>query len=80
VHELFTSKERRSGMACARRGRAKLSFQAVPYLLGALSDLLGTPAAGIAVLGGAMASAGLLIAVACQHYGLRPTRCANDEG
>jgi MFS family permease len=43
-----------------------------PYLLGALTDWLGSPAAGISLLGASMVAAGALIAVACRHYGLRP--------
>jgi MFS family permease len=42
-----------------------------PYLLGALADLLGGTAAGITILGGCMMLAGVLIAVACQRYGVR---------
>jgi ACS family tartrate transporter-like MFS transporter len=45
-----------------------------PSLLGSLSDGLGSPDAGIAVLGALMAAAGLLIAVACREYGLRPAQ------
>ena len=42
-----------------------------PYLLGLLAQLLGSRTAGVAVLGAFMASAGVLIAVGCRHYGLR---------
>jgi MFS family permease len=49
-----------------------------PYLLGGLSDLFGTPTAGIAILGGLMSAAGLLIALACQHYGIRSTQRSFD--
>jgi MFS family permease len=47
-----------------------------PYLLGALTDWLGSPAAGISILGGCMFAAGALIGVACRRYGLR----SNEEG
>jgi len=42
-----------------------------PYLLGLLTQLLGGRTAGVAVLGAFMASAGVLIALGCRHYGLR---------
>ena len=42
-----------------------------PYLLGALTQWLGTRTAGVAVLGAFMACAGVLIAVGCRNYGLR---------
>jgi MFS family permease len=42
-----------------------------PYLLGLMTQWLGSRTAGVAVLGAFMASAGLLIAVGCRHYGLR---------
>jgi MFS family permease len=42
-----------------------------PYLLGALTDWLGSTTAGIALLGGLMSAAGALIAVACRPYGVR---------
>jgi MFS family permease len=45
-----------------------------PYLLGALTDWLGSATAGIAVLGGCMAVAGGLIAATCKGYGLRMTQ------
>jgi MFS family permease len=51
-----------------------------PTLLGSLSDRLGNPGAGIAVLGGLMATAGLLIAVACRDYGLRAAQGGVDGG
>ncbi len=41
-----------------------------PYLLGALTDLLGSPSAGIVILGGLMITAGILIAVACKEFGI----------
>jgi MFS family permease len=41
-----------------------------PYLLGALTDLLGSPSAGIVILGGLMAVAGGLIAVFCKNFGI----------
>jgi MFS family permease len=47
-----------------------------PYLLGALTDWLGSTAAGIGLLGGLMIVAGGLIAVACKDYGLRPMQSA----
>jgi MFS family permease len=49
-----------------------------PYLLGTLSDRLGGPAAGIAILGALMTAAGLLIAAGCQHYGVRPARSTHN--
>jgi MFS family permease len=51
-----------------------------PYLLGSLSDWLGGPGLGIAVLGALMAVAGLLIATACRHYGVRSTQRSFDAG
>jgi nitrate/nitrite transporter NarK len=42
-----------------------------PYLLGALTDWLGSTAAGIALLGGFMVVAGVLIAAACKPHGMR---------
>lgn len=51
-----------------------------PYLLGGLTDLLGSPAAGIAILGGSMAVAGVLIAAACRRYGLRTMKGFGDGG
>jgi MFS family permease len=45
-----------------------------PYLLGGLTDWLGSPAAGIGILGGLMSVAGILIAVACRGYGLEMTQ------
>jgi MFS family permease len=42
-----------------------------PYLLGALSELLGNRTASVAVLGAFMFCAGVLIAAGCRHYGLR---------
>jgi len=42
-----------------------------PYLLGALTDWLGSTAAGVALLGAFMAAAGVLIAVACKPYAQR---------
>ena len=44
-----------------------------PYLLGALTDWLGSAGAGIALLGGCMAVAGVLIAVGCKPQGVRFT-------
>jgi MFS family permease len=41
-----------------------------PYLLGTLTDWLGSTTAGIAILGGCMVVAGGLIAMACKDYGL----------
>ena len=51
-----------------------------PYLLGSLTDWLGSPAAGIAILGGIMSAAGVLIAAACRQYGLRPAQGASNDG
>jgi MFS family permease len=51
-----------------------------PYLLGGLTDWLGSTAAGIAILGGCMAVAGGLIAVTCKDYGLRASRSAQHGG
>jgi MFS family permease len=53
-----------------------------PYLLGALSDWLGSRTAGVCVLGAFIAFAGVLIALTCRHYGLRnrpapPTSTSN---
>ena len=45
-----------------------------PYLLGALSDWLGSTAAGITILGGFMVIAGVLIAAACKPRALRVTQ------
>jgi MFS family permease len=42
-----------------------------PYLLGLLTQWLGSRTAGVAVLGGVMVSAGVLIAVTCRRYGRR---------
>jgi MFS family permease len=42
-----------------------------PYLLGLLADWLGSRTAGVGVLGGFMACAGVLIALTCHGYGLR---------
>jgi MFS family permease len=42
-----------------------------PYLLGGLTDVLGSRTAGVGVLGGFMATAGVLIALTCRGYGLR---------
>ena len=51
-----------------------------PYLLGSLSDRLGSPAGGIVVLGGFMIAAGIVIAVACKDYGLLRTQDSKHEG
>lgn len=51
-----------------------------PYVLGASTDSFGSPAAGIAVLGGSMAAAAALIAAACRHYGLRTFEGSHDVG
>ncbi len=51
-----------------------------PYLLGALTDWLGSPAAGISILGGCMLAAGSLIALACRHYGLRTMEGSGHAG
>jgi nitrate/nitrite transporter NarK len=45
-----------------------------PYLLGGLTEWLGSTTAGIAILGGFMIVAGCLIAVACKDYGIRITQ------
>jgi MFS family permease len=47
-----------------------------PYLLGGLTDWLGSTGAGIAILGGCMAVAGGMIAVACKNYGLSASQSA----
>jgi MFS family permease len=45
-----------------------------PYLLGGLTDWLGSSQAGIAILGGFMVAAGALIAATCKDYGLLTTQ------
>jgi MFS family permease len=45
-----------------------------PYLLGGLTDWLGSSTAGIAVLGGVMVAAGALIAATCKDYGVLSAR------
>lgn len=45
-----------------------------PYLLGGLTDWLGSSTAGIAVLGGVMVVAGALIAATCKDYGVVSAR------
>jgi MFS family permease len=45
-----------------------------PYLLGGLTDWLGSTTAGIAVLGGVMVAAGALIAATCKDYGVLSAR------
>ena len=50
-----------------------------PYLLGLLGQLLGSRTAGVAVLGAFMATAGVLIAVGCRHYGLRTPTSAPSQ-
>ena len=45
-----------------------------PYLLGGLTQWLGSSTAGIAILGGVMVAAGALIAATCKGYGLLATR------
>jgi hypothetical protein len=45
-----------------------------PYLLGGLTDWLGSSQAGIAILGGFMVAAGALIAATCKDYGLLATQ------
>jgi MFS family permease len=42
-----------------------------PYLLGLVTDLLGSRTAGVSVLGGIMACGGILIWMGCGRYGLR---------
>src|SRR5690606_40313560 len=42
-----------------------------PYLLGLVTEWLGSRTAGVCVLGGFMATAGVLIALGCRRYGLR---------
>lgn len=42
-----------------------------PYVLGLLSQWLGSRTAGVGVLGAFMVSAGVLIAMGCRNYGLR---------
>lgn len=49
-----------------------------PYLLGLMTQWLGSRTAGVSVLGAFMVSAGLLIAVGCRHYGLRKTASAGS--
>jgi MFS family permease len=51
-----------------------------PYLLGALTDWLGSTTAGIAILGALMVVAGGLIAVACKDYGLRTLQASRHVG
>jgi hypothetical protein len=48
-----------------------------PYLLGALSELLGNRTASVAVLGAIMCCAGVLIAAGCRSYGLRDRQGGN---
>jgi len=50
-----------------------------PYLLGGLSDRLGSPAGGIAILGSFMIAAGIMIVVACRNYGLLPGQDSKHE-
>ena len=45
-----------------------------PYLLGGLTQWLGSSTAGIAILGGFMVAAGALIAATCKDYGLLATQ------
>ena len=45
-----------------------------PYLLGALTQWLGSSTAGIAILGGFMVAAGALIGAKCKDYGLLTTK------
>ncbi len=47
-----------------------------PYLLGGMTERLGSSSAGIGVLGGFMMAAGVLIAATCRNYGLRITQSA----
>jgi MFS family permease len=42
-----------------------------PYLLALMTDWLGSRTAGVSVLGGFMACAGVLLALGCRNYGLR---------
>ena len=41
-----------------------------PYLIGSLTDLLGSPSAGITILGGLMIVAGCLIVATCKNFGI----------
>jgi MFS family permease len=50
-----------------------------PYLLGALTEWLGSRTAGVGVLGGFMALAGLLIALTCRGYGLRDIQSKGSQ-
>jgi dipeptide/tripeptide permease len=50
-----------------------------PYLLGMMTQWLGSRTAGISVLAGFMMTAGLLIAVACGGYGLRSAASTEDD-
>jgi MFS family permease len=50
-----------------------------PYLLGLMTQWLGSRTAGISVLAGFMMTAGLLIAVACRGYGLRSDSSTDDD-
>jgi MFS family permease len=43
-----------------------------PTLLGWLTQTFGAPSTGLAVLGGCLLVAGVLVAATCQNYGLRP--------
>ena len=51
-----------------------------PYLLGGLTDRLGSTTAGITILGGLMLVAGGLIAVTCKDYGLRTNQSSQHGG
>jgi MFS family permease len=50
-----------------------------PYVLGLMTQWLGSRTAGISVLAGSMMIAGLLIAVACRGYGLRSGPVGRDD-
>jgi MFS family permease len=49
-----------------------------PYLLGGLTEWLGSRTVGIGLLGALMIVAGLMIAVACRDYGVRLAQSAHN--
>lgn len=49
-----------------------------PYLLGLVTDLLGSRTAGVGVLGGFMVVGGVLIAAGCRRFGVRQLQAAGE--
>jgi MFS family permease len=49
-----------------------------PYLLGLVTDLLGSRTAGVGVLGGFMVVGGVLIAAGCRRFGVRQLQTAGE--